>query len=262
MEPAVPASNIVVIDERSNKRQAVAAPVATEAPNPMQMLQIAVSQGADIDKLKTLMDLQERWEKNEARKAFITAMTAFKANPPEIVKNKHVSFPTSKGTTEYDHATLASVCRAIIAGLSIHGLSHAWRTEQSEGKIRVTCIITHALGHSEQTSLVSESDGSGGKNSIQGIGSTVTYLQRYTLLALTGLATTDREDTDGREPKEALPTITDEQIATLDAMLGEIGPNAKRSYLSRNNLNALGEILAKNYDAAYLMIDRKRKEAK
>jgi hypothetical protein len=253
-------SNIVVIEER--KRQAVAAPVATDAPNPMQMLQIAVSQGADLEKLKTLMDLQDRWERNEARKAFITAMTAFKANPPEIMKNKHVSFETSRGVTQYDHATLAAVCRAIIAGLSIHGLSHTWRTEQSDGKIKVTCIITHALGHSEQTSMVSDADGSGGKNSIQGIGSTVTYLQRYTLLALTGLATTDREDTDGREPAEALPTITDEQVATLDAMLGEISQTAKASYLRRNNIKALGEILATNYDAAYQIIDRKRSEVK
>jgi len=36
---------------------------------PMTLINMAVSQGADTDKLKQLMDLQERWEANEARKA-------------------------------------------------------------------------------------------------------------------------------------------------------------------------------------------------
>src|SRR5690606_10591416 len=39
-------------------------------------------------------------------------------------------------------------------------------------------------------------DGSGNKNAIQGIGSTSTYLQRYTLSAAFGLTTAD-EDDDG-----------------------------------------------------------------
>ena len=41
-----------------------------QAVTPMQMLQIAVEQGADLDRLEKLMDMQERWEANEARKAF------------------------------------------------------------------------------------------------------------------------------------------------------------------------------------------------
>ena len=43
---------------------------AVVAITPMQMIAQAVAQGADIDKLQKLMDLQERWEANEARKAY------------------------------------------------------------------------------------------------------------------------------------------------------------------------------------------------
>ena len=88
---------------------------ASAEVTPMQMLQIAVSQGADLDRLQKLMDLQERWEANQARKAFVVAMAAFKQTPPKIMKNKHVKFQTSKGLTEYDHATLDAVCGAVIA---------------------------------------------------------------------------------------------------------------------------------------------------
>lgn len=168
------------------------------APTPMDLLQLAMSQGADLDKLSKLMNLQERWQATEARKAFVVAMNEFKKAPPTIVKNKHVSFQTAKGRTEYDYAPLSDVCAAVIIGLSKQGISHHWTVEQPrDGWIKVTCILTHESGHSEQTSLMGQADPSGGKNDIQALGSAVTYLQRYTLLSATGLAAGDM-DTDGR----------------------------------------------------------------
>ncbi|MCR4319720.1 MAG: ERF family protein [Candidatus Brocadiaceae bacterium] len=163
------------------------------AITPMSMLNMAVSQGADLDKLEKLMALQERWEANEARKAFSEALTAFKAEPLTIDKDKHVKF----GNTEYNHATLGNVCNIIGAALSKHGLSYRWNTEQNEGKIKVSCVLMHVKGHSESISLEAVADTSGAKNGIQAIGSTVSYLQRYTLLAITGTATQEQDD-DGR----------------------------------------------------------------
>lgn len=173
--------------------------LVVQSTTPVELLKIAVSQGANIEQLTKLMDLQERWERNEARKAFVVAMNAFKADPPEISKNKHVKF----GQTEYDHATLDHVCDAVTKGLSKHGISHRWKVDQAESIIRVTCVLTHDLGHSEETTLQGAADTSGSKNSIQAIGSTVTYLQRYTLLAATGLAATN--DTDGKVNADILP---------------------------------------------------------
>jgi hypothetical protein len=56
------------------------------------------------------------------------------------------------------------------------------------------------MGHSERTPLEASPDASGGKNGIQAVGSTVTYLQRYTLLSATGMAVQDQDD-DGRGGK-------------------------------------------------------------
>ena len=64
--------------------------------SPASMMQIALSRGADLDKLEKMLALQERWEANEARKAYHTAMAAFKAAPPEIEKDKKVSFGAGK----------------------------------------------------------------------------------------------------------------------------------------------------------------------
>lgn len=169
--------------------------LVSTGPTPMELLRMAMDQGADIEKLSKLMDLQERWEANEARKAFVSAMAAFKANAPEITKNKPVSF----GNTSYKHATLDHVCDAVTKALSDHGISHRWKVDQVGEWITVICVLTHEMGHSEETKLIGTADNTGSKNSIQAIGSTVTYLQRYTLLAATGLAAAN-SDTDGRTP--------------------------------------------------------------
>lgn len=169
-------------------------PTLVHDVTPNALLQLAVQQGADIGKLEQLMALQERWEANEARKAFVVAMASFKADPPTIRKNKHVAF----GTTRYDHATLDEVTGKIAAGLARHGLSHSWSVAQADGAITVRCTITHVLGHSESVTMTSGADTSGQKNAIQAIGSAVTYLQRYTLLAATGLSTSDMVDDDGK----------------------------------------------------------------
>ena len=182
------------------------------------MLSVAIEKGATVEQMGQLMELQERYEANEAKKAYHVAMAAFKADPPQIDKDAHVSYSTSKGRTDYKHATLANVTNKINASLSEHGLSAAWQTEQDKDGISVTCNITHVMGHSESTTLKTGADTSGGKNSIQAIGSTVTYLQRYTILSLTGLATAEMDD-DGIGSEAEY--ISDEQVVELTGKIEE-----------------------------------------
>lgn len=167
--------------------------------NPMQMLSLAVQRGVDTVQLEKLMDLKERWEAGEAKRAFTEAMAAFKAEPTKIVKTKDVNIP---GGAKFKHATLADVVDGVVANLSKHGLSHRWVTEQQDrNAVTVRCILTHVAGHSEECVLQAPPDDSGKKNSIQQVASTVTYLQRYTLMAICGLAAKDM-DTDGNAPPQ------------------------------------------------------------
>lgn len=191
---------------------------------PPQMMQLAIERGADIDQLERLMDLQQRWEEKEAKKSFSRALAAFKANPPKIVKDAQVDF-TSKNTgerTSYDHATLGNVCNAIGGALSDHGLSYRWETIQEDGDITVTCILSHEDGHSESTPLTAAPDNSGKKNSIQAIGSTVTYLQRYTLLSATGMAVMGMDD-DGRGGSEPIEKIEQWQVDNIKQLVIDAG---------------------------------------
>jgi hypothetical protein len=176
---------------------------------PMRLIELAMAQNADVDKLEKLMVLQLRWEANESKKAFVAAMNAFKANAPEILKNKHVAYKD----VAYDHATLDHVCKAATLALSKHGLSHRWTITQDQGLIRVTCVLTHELGHSEETTLTAGPDVTGSKNAIQAIGSAVSYLQRYTLLAATGLAAANSDnDGQGAPQMEKLQEYLDSMV--------------------------------------------------
>jgi hypothetical protein len=174
-----------------------ALPVSTANPY-LSLVETMVSRGGDLSSLDKMLDLQIKWEAKEARKAFVAAMAAFKAEPMEILKRKLVAFETRDGdVTSYTHAELADVTDAVVPAMGKHGLSHRWDVQQSAGQITVSCQITHALGHSESVSMTAAPDASGKKNAIQQVASALTYLQRYTLLAATGMAAKGMDD-DGR----------------------------------------------------------------
>lgn len=211
----------------------------TEAVStPTDLLALAVRQGADLDKLERLMELKARWEADEARKAFTAAMTKFKAEPISIRKAKHVEFRTRDGdVTSYNHAELSDITDAIGPALAKHELSYRWDIRQEGSGITVVCILTHVNGHSEQVTMSAPPDASGKKNAIQQVASTTTYLQRYTLLALTGMSTKGMDD-DGRasgqssSAKGARPTEpedTPERLA-LYARLQDIASTGVAAY--------------------------------
>lgn len=230
------------------ERQEIAA-----TTTPASLLQMAIQRGVTTEQLAQLLDLQERWERNQARKEFEAALAAFKANPPSVVKNKLVSF----GNTRYSHATLDNVCDVLGPALAQFGFSYRWRTDIIDGKlVKVTCILTHRCGHSEETSLQAVPDNSGSKNAVQAIGSTTSYLQRYTLLAATGIAVQNADD-DGRGAGRSDPTITDEQVKLIAD-----GLNATRSdwdkFLAMFRITDLAELRQSDFARAKELIDRKR----
>ncbi|MFN0022779.1 MAG: ERF family protein, partial [Parvularculaceae bacterium] len=168
---------------------------APRGSTPMEMLAAAINRNMPVETLDKLLTLQERWEKNETRKAFDAAMAAAKAEIPTISKNRTVDFTSQKGRTHYRHEDLGEIARTVDPILAKHGLSYRFRTTSEPNQpITVACIIAHAAGYQEVNTLSAGRDESGNKNAIQSIGSTITYLQRYTLKAALGLAASLDDD--------------------------------------------------------------------
>jgi hypothetical protein len=169
--------------------------VALADNSPASMMLKAMSQGASLEQVEKMMDLQDRWERREAEKAANEALSAFKAEFVEILKRKRVSFTTRDGeTTSYKHAELSDVVDAVGPALARHGFSYRWDVKQDKNEVTVTCILKHSKGHSESVTMSAPPDASGKKNSIQQIASAVSYLQRYTLKAITGVAEKGQDD--------------------------------------------------------------------
>lgn len=161
--------------------------------NPADLLAQAIEKGLDVESLGKLMALQERWEANQARKAFFEAFTKFQSTCPDIRKTKDVAFKEVK----YSYAPLSDITRQISKALEDVKLSYRWEIQDTEKEIKVTCLISHIDGHTERTTMMANPDNSGSKNVIQQRGSAIEYLKRYTLIGALGLSTAD-SDIDGR----------------------------------------------------------------
>lgn len=187
-------------------------------PTPKSVLELAVQQGANVETLTKLFELQERWEKGEARKAFDTAFAAFQAEMPVLEKTKEVSF--GQGKTAYKYTPLDVIAKTVRPVLAKHGLSFNWTQAQGDGQITVTCILKHVQGHAESNTLSGPADASGSKNPTQAIASGTSYLRRYTFLGVIGTATGD-EDNDGLTIGNAADFISNMETATTLEELGK-----------------------------------------
>ena len=167
--------------------------VQQEPQTPANLLTLAVQQGASVEQLEKLMTLQERWQAQQARQAYFAALARFQATVPPIPKGRKVEY----NRTSYSFAALEDIANAIRQAAEDCGLSYRWEVADTAETITVTCIVTHVAGHSERTTMNAAPDDSGAKNVIQQRGSSVTYLQRYTLIGALGL-TTAQEDDDGK----------------------------------------------------------------
>lgn len=223
--------------------------IAAQAVTPMAMLQMAIEQGADLDKLEKLMDMKDRHEASEARKSYVVAMNQFRANCPTIAK--------TRTGHNIKYAGLAETIEQIKGVLTDCGLSHSWRTGQENNGISVTCCVTHSMGHQECTMMSAPADDSGKKNKIQAIASTVSYLERYTLYAILGLASAEMDD-DGNLAGAKVEYITPEQIAELEALAEEVEVKVQ-SMCAHYGCKHIGVFPAKLYNDAVSNLEGRRK---
>lgn len=227
------------------------------AITPMQMLNAAVERGDALEKLEKLMDLNDRWEAAQAKKAYIEAKSAFKANAPTIIKD--MENKQYKST----YSSIGNVVNGVNAALSQYGLDASWDFDQNEAGIKVTCILTHSQGHSERVSLSGPPDVSGQKNPIQQIKSTTTYLKLATFEAVTGIASKEGNRDDDGNAASAQP-ISEDQLNELISLADEVEADKQAfcKYLSmkfKREITGFAQIPASRFDDAKKALEKKGK---
>ena len=222
---------------------------------PAELIMAAVKSDTDLDKLEKLLELQMKWEGNEAKKAYFKAIASFKEEAPIVTKDKENKQYGSMYTT------LGNLINTVNPILSKHGLSASWDIEQN-GVIKVVCKLTHELGHSEIASMQADADKSGSKSAIQQLKSTITYLKSVTFESICGLASSNANyDDDGQSA--GVEIIEDKQLHKLRDFLISLDKDETKfcAFLKVDKLENLPKSQYQQAIAA-LEASKKKKEAK
>lgn len=192
------------------------------ASNPMEMVARALEMGIDGPMLQQFMDLQERHEDREARRAYAADMVkAQKAMPAVIATSENEQ-------TSSLFAKLGVIINAIKPIYTKYGFSVSFGegVAAKENEIRITARVMHRFGHSEDFFYDLELDtvgpkGAVNKTPIHGKGSSTSYAQRYLTKMIWNVAILE-EDDDGNAAGGAAPgRVTEEQAMELDALVSE-----------------------------------------
>jgi len=234
----------------------------------------------DPDKIIKLYELSERAQASKAKAAFAADFALLQAKLPRIDRRGRIVVYSKADREkqggvpagavpqqETSYARLEDIVDAIAGPLSEHGFSISHRIERTpEGLINVTGILTHRDGHAEQTSFPLPHDSTGSKNSVQAIGSSITYGRRYTILSLLNIvshAPMDADDDAKRAGEKAKPDRSesaqlyyDESVKRIDAE--ESAQVIKTWWHSDGAKKERADMLDKDTHAALLSHAKKR----
>jgi hypothetical protein len=233
-------------------------PAVARTMTPMEMLNTALERGDGIDKLERLMDLNDRWDKAEAKKAFLEAKAAFKANAPDVLRDKENKQYKSH------YASIGNLVNTVNEALSKHGFDASWLYEQTDTSIKTTCTLKHVRGHSESVTLAGPPDVSGAKNPLQQIKSTTTYLRIATFEAVTGIATKEGNADDdgngaGKATADCNEPIGPAQLEELLKLADDVGADKAR-FCKLVEIESFKDITVGNFAKAKSLLEAKRKK--
>lgn len=226
--------------------------LATTTATPMSLLAIAVKDGHDPDRLRQLMDLQERWEKSQAVKEYAAAMHECQKAMPRIVRDKQNTH------TKASYGSLEQVQRSAQPVYTAHGFSLSYGEADCPvaNHKRTVCDVRHVGGHCERYHLDLPIDGAGSgnraaMNAVQGAISTTSYAQRRLLCMIFNITLTD-EDDDG----QGCAVVTPQEADQLQDWIDATGTNLS-NFLKWAGCGSLAMFPADKYDEAVEYLKRK-----
>jgi hypothetical protein len=209
------------------------------------------------------MGLQKELMAMGAEAAFNVAFQALSIELPRVKRNGEVEYKNKQGQLEkaFTFARWEDIDTAIRPLLQAHGFTLSYDTAprtNDGGGVIVTGTLRHIEGHSKTASLPVPLDTSGGKNSIQGYGSALSYGKRYTTTALLNLVF-EGEDDDA--VLGGTKFVDAAQIAEIEQLLTETGAN-KSAFLQHFEVTAVENLTADDYVGAVNMLNAKKARKK
>lgn len=193
---SLPTCNVSLVDEMDAPVKATAVAMQPAGSDLVLMFErLAKDPSVPVEKLEKLMDLQERFVKFQAKADFDAAFSQMQGAIPVIGEKGEIIV---EGKVRSKYARNEDIQVILKPILQEFGFSLRFRNEfAADGALKIIGILSHRSGHSEQDEFVCKADTSGSKNAIQALGSSRSYGQRYTTIALLNIATSG-EDDDGK----------------------------------------------------------------
>jgi hypothetical protein len=185
----------------------------------MAMLErLASNPAVDLTKIEKLIDLRDRVAATEAEAAFNAAYARMQTELPEITEKGKI---IADGKFRSSYATFEDIMRAVRPIMGRHGFGIRFEHTTDGTRQRCTGILSHAAGHSIRDVFEALPDSGGNKPAIQANGSTRSYGQRYTLIALLGIATRGQDDDGQTSQAPDAPEGFDPWFAALQSLATE-----------------------------------------
>lgn len=180
-----------------NKETVTLEPVQSDSVKLISMIErAAMNPSVDIDKMERLLTMKERIEAKAAETAFNTALAEM--GPKLPIVEEHGQITNNAGKVQSTYAKWEDINEAIKPVLAEHGFALRFRSGiNADGRPSVTGVLSHSGGHTDETTIFLPVDSSGSKNSVQAIGSSTSYGQRYTAKLLLNLTSRGSDD-DGK----------------------------------------------------------------
>lgn len=188
---------------------------------PDGLIALALTQGADVDKLEKLFALREKVEARFAQSAFVQAMANFQAQCPIIEKTKAVK--NKHGTIVYFYAPLDVIIKQVADVISKNGLAYTFDISNDDKALTAVCKVTHTQGHSEVFTFKVPIGSEEYMTEVQKFGARATFAKRNAFCNAFGIMTGE-EDTDATQTdKEKRPVDVKAQIMlSLKALEADI----------------------------------------
>lgn len=157
------------------------------------------------------------------------ALATAQAGMAGVTKNRTVTVKTDTGSYTFDYATLDNIIAEVRAPLTANGLWFTQTLESGdEGKYRLVTTLVHKSGQwlASETPIVVQD----GKNKNQMFGSALTYMRRYALAAMLGVASEDDDDAneaDGNSIKDRQDRAPKSQAPIYNNGPKTAAPNGK-----------------------------------
>ena len=245
----------------ARKEEEEKAVVATDsASNFLSIIEkLAANPDVDVSKLESVLDMQERILAKQAEMEFNAALSRVAQKMPRITRSNSVGYkdkndPNGKEVEAFRFASYEDIDKAVRPLLVAEGFSLSFDTDMKDGGgVIMHGTLSHIGGHSRVSSMPLALDNSGGKNNVQGMGSTVSYGKRYTMCMLLNIVTVG-EDNDGQDQY-----LSNELAVEIDLLVTEAAAD-KEKFLKYMNAETVQSISAKDYKKAKSMLENKMRK--